>query len=387
MDAIHFQKQPRALPGSKLSILDLPDEVLLKINVPLRDLLSLALVNKRFHEVFVQKLYSSVEVKRRMIGTTPAVISFLRTILSVPELAAHAKSLQLIDWLWTLDLSTRVFQMDQTNALVPNAEFSTTTRPRHAWATITDFTNFLLSNLPNLINLSLCRNAAECWQSAVLPKLRAVDVKNSVVGFAEFARFLTLPTLEKLSIRCIPSNVHHPEFLIEDLRSIHPRNCKIKDLYVEEMEFDKMPTDVFEAFLKVFVCLRRFRWYRKKPLSVAWENGLQHALSPFKKTLNVLILDVFYPPSLQGPENVMQEPLLDLSTFPQLRILHISPGLLIRSYIPKKSIFSLPGRRRKIGQYQPLTAISDVLPKSVAILTLQATSMPSLCHRDTRPAQ
>jgi hypothetical protein len=263
---------------------------------------------------------------------------------------------------------------------MPN--FSTTTRPRHAWVTITSFTNFLLSNLPNFIDLSLCRSATECWQSAVFPKLRAVDIKNIVVTFAEFAQFLTLPTLEKLSIGCIQSDVHHPEFLIQDLRSIDPRNCKIKDLYVEETEIDLMPTDVFEAFLKVFVCLRRFRWYRKKPMSVAWENVLQHALNPFKKTLNMLILDVFYPPSLQGPENVMQEPLRDLSTFPQLRILHISPDLLKRSYIPKKSILSLPGRRRKIGQYQPLTAISDVFPKSVAILTLHGDfNVESLSQR------
>jgi hypothetical protein len=156
-------RRAKADVGSKqTSIVDLPPEIISKVDFAQKDLVSLVLISKRFYKVFISELYHSVNIRgEHEDNSIDAVVKFLRTIISKPQLAEHVKQLHPVEYGWSRCLRGRTIKLDQTNARIPNAQFSASAEAHYARVTHQNVTKFLLSNLPNLFHLDLCHSDYE----------------------------------------------------------------------------------------------------------------------------------------------------------------------------------------------------------------------------------
>ena len=246
---------------AKISLGDLPHEVLRKIPIQQDDSLSLILVNHHFRTAYTPRLYEKVKLDGRQPISTHWLVCFLRTITTAPHLAALVRDFDFRVW----NLATRegsVLIVDQTKAAVPwFFGDSYHKRDRHYVRLQHDNIGpFLLSNLPNLTTLDIeFSGFGGEFSGLYLPKLTSVNIfqPNEQVLASELACFLRLPQLKVLTIQNPASDFStHKSSSLPDIR---PKSSELKSL---TLDFDMLAKSDLEAVLKVPRSLEELRLFR-----------------------------------------------------------------------------------------------------------------------------
>jgi hypothetical protein len=243
------------------SICDLPPEVLRRIPAQAEDLLSLVLVNRHLNFAYTPQIYETVDFIRRLPRHRQQLTSLIRTVAASPQLAAHVRKLYLQGWnnFTFPNRGEVVFETKATTTWIGTNSYHK--RDRHyVRLDDSDIGPFLLSNLPNLVDLraNYEHTSESLIGGAMVPQLQHVHLDVTHLYHlrpAEIAYYLKIPHLESLTV----SKTFKTPDMTASLNGILPRSSSLKLL---DIDLDFVRSQDLATILRIPRSLEKLRLHR-----------------------------------------------------------------------------------------------------------------------------
>jgi hypothetical protein len=349
-------------------LLDLPNEVLLKLALNWKKLLNVVQTCRHLNALFTPKVYESVRFYGGFENTkvTKSFLSFVRTIVVQPKLGQLVRRLSLYGWHHYLTHSNPIVQEiikasgeeieDWSNSVVENLG------------------RLILSRLPQLreLNIDYLKDVkvlrSYSFNELVDVALGAEDCvlgENNTGYFEDAVHLLSLPRLLSFSVTCP---------LIGDsdaLKILPPRSSHVEDMTINARHISKTS---LQLLLSIPKSLKRFEWSERMWTCFTELDGnactnisnddIAECLDQVKDSLEELWI---------GHAGIKMCPhdtgILDrLHEFPQLSTMYLTPQLLLGWHSgpsPTKSASESP----RPSSYGPISAL---LPRNLTQISLQA---------------